>query len=63
MFSRAATRPVLTSVLSARGALTPVAGFHASAAPQATLRELEGRLKSVKNIEKITKVRNVSRTN
>lgn len=53
---RAATRPALATALSVRGAVAPLAGFHASAAPQASLRELEARLKSVKNIEKITKV-------
>jgi len=56
MFSRAVTRPALITALGARSALVPVAGFHASAAPQASLRELEARLKSVKNIKKITKV-------
>ncbi|CCU99877.1 unnamed protein product [Malassezia sympodialis ATCC 42132] len=55
MFSRAVTRPALITALGARSALVPVAGFHASAAPQASLRELEARLKSVKNIKKITK--------
>ena len=34
----------------------PVAGFHSSTTQMATLRELEQRVKSVKNIEKITKV-------
>lgn len=53
---RAASRPALATALSVRTAITPMAaGFHASAAPSASLRELEGRLKSVKNIEKITK--------
>lgn len=37
--------------------MAPMAAFHASAAPQASLRELESRVKSVRNIEKITKVR------
>ncbi|WFD32036.1 atp3 gamma subunit of the F1 sector of mitochondrial F1F0 ATP synthase [Malassezia sp. CBS 17886] len=55
MISRAVTRPCIAAaapVLRARGG---VAAFHASAAPQATLRELEHRVKSVRNIEKITK--------
>ena len=56
MISRAASRPVVASTVNALGVRASVAGFHATAAPQASLRELEQRVKSVKNIEKITKV-------
>ena len=59
MISRVATRPSVASAVSALRA-APMAGFHASAAPQASLRELESRVKSVRNIEKITKVRSHS---
>ena len=53
---RAASRPALATALGVRCAAAPtLAGFHVSAAPQASLRELEARVKSVKNIEKITK--------
>ena len=65
MISRAVTRPCVASAVNALGAraVAPgaVAGFHATAAPQASLRELEQRVKSVKNIEKITKVRSRTR--
>lgn len=58
--ARTAVRPALASsglaVPVARVAAT--AGFHSSATQMSTLRELEGRIKSVKNIEKITKVSN-----
>lgn len=51
MLPRAA-RPALERI--ARSSVT--ASFHSSAAQMATLRELEQRVKSVRNIEKITKV-------
>lgn len=51
MLPRAA-RPALQGL--ARSSAT--AGFHSSATQMATLRELEQRVKSVRNIEKITKV-------
>lgn len=54
MLPRAA-RPVLTSAAPLLRA-SQSAGFHSSGAQMATLRELEQRVKSVKNIEKITKV-------
>lgn len=60
MLARSAARPALNAGLSvnaARASIVPArSGFHSSATQQSTLRELEHRIKSVKNIEKITKV-------
>lgn len=53
MFARVAAARALQAAPSA--ALPAARGFHASAAQAATLRELEQRIKSVSNIEKITK--------
>lgn len=54
--ARTAVRPALASSGSVAPVLVRTAGFHASATQLSTLRELEHRIKSVKNIEKITKV-------
>ena len=62
MLPRSAARPALSAGFACNFArvsalpLSAQAGFHSSAAQQSTLRELEHRIKSVKNIEKITKV-------
>lgn len=53
MIARVAAARALQAAPSA--ALPAARGFHASAAQAATLRELEQRIKSVSNIEKITK--------
>ncbi|WFD36422.1 atp3 gamma subunit of the F1 sector of mitochondrial F1F0 ATP synthase [Malassezia cuniculi] len=55
MISRAVSRPTVAAAAGALRVSAPAAGFHASATAQASLRELEQRVKSVKNIEKITK--------
>lgn len=63
MLVRSAARPALNAGLTLQIARASVhslnahAGFHSSAVQESTLRELEHRIKSVKNIEKITKVR------
>lgn len=59
MLPRAARPALVASGFSApiaRQGVAAAAGFHSSAVQQQTLRELEQRIKSVKNIEKITKV-------
>ncbi|PWN36244.1 putative ATP3-F1F0-ATPase complex, F1 gamma subunit [Meira miltonrushii] len=56
--ARTAVRPALSAGMvmpSAAVRVSATAGFHSSATQMSTLRELEGRIKSVKNIEKITK--------
>lgn len=56
MLPRAA-RPAMAAINSAAPvAIAARAGFHSSTAQAAPLREIEQRVKSVKNIEKITKV-------
>lgn len=56
MLPRAA-RPAMMALNSAAPvAIAARAGFHSSSAQPAPLRETEQRIKSVKNIEKITKV-------
>jgi F-type H+-transporting ATPase subunit gamma len=63
MLARSVARPAINAGVSmqlARASALPLsaqAGFHSSTAQESTLRELEHRIKSVKNIEKITKVR------
>lgn len=52
--ARTAVRPALSAVPAVRLSAA-AAGFHSSATQLSTLRELEGRIKSVRNIEKITK--------
>ncbi|KDN49244.1 ATP synthase F1 gamma [Tilletiaria anomala UBC 951] len=54
MLARAA-RPAFTALAAASLPAVRTAGFHSSGAQLATLRELEQRVKSVRNIEKITK--------
>lgn len=58
MLPRAA-RPAMAALNSAAPLAIAArsAGFHSSSAQAAPLRETEQRIKSVKNIEKITKVR------
>lgn len=53
MLTRVAAARALPAVQ--RAAAPAARGFHASAVQAATLRELEQRIKSVSNIEKITK--------
>ncbi|PKI82306.1 atp3 gamma subunit of the F1 sector of mitochondrial F1F0 ATP synthase [Malassezia vespertilionis] len=58
MIARVVSRPfaaTASTTFGARSSAVSVAGFHSSGAAQASLRELEQRVKSVKNIEKITK--------
>ena len=51
-------RPAMSAALNSAApvAVAARAGFHSSSAQAAPLRETEQRIKSVKNIEKITKV-------
>lgn len=51
-----ATRAALPGLAAPTLRVAATAGFHSSASQMATLRELEQRVKSVRNIEKITKV-------